>query len=1102
MSLPESYTINGQTVSSTRFYEVACNPRRHVVVEACAGAGKTWMLVSRMLRALLEGVEPQQILAITFTKKAAGEMRARLLEWLEKFAQTDDPKLDLEMQQRGIAAADCAALREKLRALDAQLMQSAQPVQIRTFHSWFAQLTRAAPAALRHELGLPGSYELLEDDSQIVDAVWPRFWATVQASEELTQVFNESVAATGRSNTQKCLEAGLRNRVEFAAADASVLHSTSVPHFTEVFADFKGLEHPDDWFGLSSTQNLLRSAAIALGKGSAKTPKADAVALEKLISEGRWAEADGVLLTKQGLAPKNPATAGMDEAQKQTLSLAREQCERLVQARVQHQAWLHQQRMATLSRALLEVFVGVKRERGWVDMGDIEQVALRLLNDPAMGAWLQEVLDWRIRHLLIDEFQDTNPLQWQVLLGWLQSYAGQPALAPSMFIVGDPKQSIYRFRRADPQVFEAAKTFVREGLQGDWLACDHTRRNAQSIIALTNAVMKTAAEQGLIMGYRAHTTASEDAGEVLALPLVTLKSDAPTQTVQTEGAWRDSLNTPRTQADEHVRQLEARQAARWIAGRIQAGEKASEIMVLARKNERLARMEEELRALGVACVRADQESLFDSPEVQDIVSLLECLLQPANDLALARALKSPVFGMDDGALARIALAARAGDAEEGRTWRETLSRLRLTDAQGRSVAEALARWQGWLQQWPVHDALSHMMDDGQILERYAQAVPDAIHLRVQAHLQALLMASLSIGGGRFVSARRLLRSLKDGRVKAPMAAQAAAVRLLTIHKAKGLEADTVLLLDSLPTADNPRGMRVLLQWPAEKPAPAQFAFVTSLSKPAKSLESVVRTELDLDGREDLHCLYVAMTRAKKCLVLSASEGKKTVQPQAWHARLQETGLLTDTQAPEAPPSATQAGSGRLLDVQPAVQSLGRASDAEVLPKPSGGDSQQELAARIGSALHRLLQAAPANAGPLRWQPDANLLRSVANEFELHSEVAAQVGAAASRVVQGQSWIWDAQTVRWASNEMEIWARGKLLRLDRVIRTENPSGESTWWVLDHKSTRDPLNHPPLMEQLRVYQTAFADVLRQQPGMGLAEVRAGFVTAEGNFFELTS
>ena len=109
--------INGVLSDAAAFYRVACDPQRSVAVEACAGAGKTWMLVSRILRALLAGCEPQDILAITFTKKAAGEMRQRLLAWLRDFARHSDAKLAQELVSRGMAPEQAAAGVPALRAL-------------------------------------------------------------------------------------------------------------------------------------------------------------------------------------------------------------------------------------------------------------------------------------------------------------------------------------------------------------------------------------------------------------------------------------------------------------------------------------------------------------------------------------------------------------------------------------------------------------------------------------------------------------------------------------------------------------------------------------------------------------------------------------------------------------------------------------------------------------------------------------------------------------------------------------------------------------------------------------------------------------------------
>jgi ATP-dependent helicase/nuclease subunit A len=202
------------------------------------------MLVSRILRALLEGAAPHEILSITFTKKAAGEMRQRLTEWLEEFAKATPEQLEKELLIRGIGPQAARELREPLRNLYQTLLVQGRPVQIRTFHSWFAALLRTAPLSVLEALGLPTAYELLEDDAQAVAQVWRPFHMRLLREPEARQDYEAVVATHGRFQTERALEAALQRRVEFALADAQGAVLASVPHFSEHFPEFSGVEEP------------------------------------------------------------------------------------------------------------------------------------------------------------------------------------------------------------------------------------------------------------------------------------------------------------------------------------------------------------------------------------------------------------------------------------------------------------------------------------------------------------------------------------------------------------------------------------------------------------------------------------------------------------------------------------------------------------------------------------------------------------------------------------------------------------------------------------------------------------------------------------------
>jgi ATP-dependent helicase/nuclease subunit A len=441
-----AFEHNGTHVERSRFYALACDPQRSVAVEACAGSGKTWMLVSRMVRALLEGCAPHEILAITFTKKAAAEMRQRLQDVLHQFAGQDDDALRDELRARGLPHEPTDAQLVTLRGLHHTLLRGGRMVQVRTFHSWFATLLRSAPLQALADLGLPESYELLENDAKAVAEVWPRFLATVASDPTARADYMEAVATHGRHQTHKALEAALAKRVEFALADAQGVVDASVQTFGQRYPQFAQLSAdmstPSAAFTLPHNRSLLLDAARLLGAATQATLTKAAVALEAAVSGQDWPGVVQALLTQSGSPRKfSDKAAGMD-----TIRQAQDWVVQVQAAEHQHQAWLHQQRMARLTRVVVAQYAALKRERGWLDMNDLERAALALMTDPVLSGWVQERLDARVRHLLIDEFQDTNPLQWQALSAWLAGYAGA-GHAPSVFVVGDPKQSIYRFRR-------------------------------------------------------------------------------------------------------------------------------------------------------------------------------------------------------------------------------------------------------------------------------------------------------------------------------------------------------------------------------------------------------------------------------------------------------------------------------------------------------------------------------------------------------------------------------------------------------------------------------------------------------------------------------
>ncbi len=1081
-----AYRADGAPVERAAFYALACDPRRSVVVEACAGAGKTWMLVSRILRALLDGAAPQEILAITFTRKAAGEVRERLNGWLREFgAAATPPARRIEaLVERGMSAAQAEAAAPALAALHETVLRGGRGVEVRTFHAWFAQLLRAAPLELLAGLGLQRDAELVEDPAEHYDAVHRRFHAVLLREPALRADHATLVAQRGRHQVRRWLDTALDKRIEFELADAAGTLEDSVPAAAQRWPALAGLAHPTDVLLGGAWRAELGALAAALG--SAKKRERDAAAgivdaLAVIDAPREVYRRLRAALFTQGNPPaprKLEAVAGLA-----TMQDALEQIAAQIQ---QHEAHLEHSRLVRLVRVLLAEYATYKRRRGLADMADLERCALALLRDAELSGWVQQRLDARVRHLLIDEFQDTSPLQWHALHAWLAAYAGAGggAAPPSVFIVGDPKQSIYRFRRAEPRVFAAARAFVATALGGTVLECDHTRRNAPELLEVLNGVFAAAAGRAEFDGFRAHTTGADtgaDAG-LAVIPRIERPPKGTGAGGAPEPVWRDTLTTPRHAPEEVLREQEAAAVAGAIRALLDAGRcPPAEVMVLCRKRASLRLLADALRSRHVPHVAADELVLNEATEALDLVAVLDALVSPQHTLSLARALRCPLFGASDADL--IALRIEAGPQGD---WWSALA----TVAPGRpALARAAALLAGWREAsrvLPPHDLLERIVAEGELRERLAAVVPPEDVARALDVVDAVLAQALVLDAGRYATPYGYVRALKRRALRVAAPAHPQAVQLLTVHGAKGLEADVVFLMDADPEPRNADSATVLVDWPVEADVPRRVAFVYSESASPPSLHDLVADENRARRREELNGLYVALTRARCRIVVSATAPHRpaSVGP-SWWAQVEP--LAARWVAPPARPGRAAPDAPR-----PAVRRLpGPLTPPAAVEAPAPEADAATPATRLGQAVHRVLEWATAGAA---GEPLAGLAHAAAAAY---GAPAGEVARVAGRILAhpDSARFFTAAAIGWAGNEVPVvGADGELLRIDRLVRLDADGAGPTWWVLDYKLQHRPQDLPAYHAQLRRYRAAVA---RARPG---EPVRCALITGEGAVVEL--
>jgi ATP-dependent helicase/nuclease subunit A len=1103
-----AYRIGGHAAAAAAFYAAACDPRGSVVVEACAGAGKTWMLVSRIVRALLDGTAPQEILAITFTRKAAGEMRTRLDEWLRDWSRWRAPpdKRVEELVARGLEPAAARAAEPALGTLHERVLESGRRVEIHTFHAWFSQLLRAAPIDALRELGLQPELEILDDLEEHRERIWRRFHAAVLADPVLRDDHATLVRDRGRAQAVRWLETAWNRRLEIELADAAGTLQTSVPAFDVLWPGRAGEGGPTRPMLERASAEQLAAAARALGAQRGKKCQDAAGSLVDALAiddpRGRFDRAWNALHTLEGTRRRHVDAPGVDAAAAMLAEVDR--------AVRQQDAHLEHGRLVRLARALLRETAAYKRLRGLADMNDLERAALHLLRDATLAGQVQERLDARVRQLLVDEFQDTSPLQWQALHAWLSGYAGAGGGAsaqrpPGVFIVGDPKQSIYRFRRAEPRVFEAARRFVVEGLDGRALACDHTRRSAPEVLAAVNAVFRQAAGEGLFDGFRAHTTelGPRPGAGVRALPREPRPDDAgPARAVE----WRDSLTQPRIEPEVRRRDAEARRVAQAVATTIADGVAPGEVYVLCRRREPLRAVAGQLAALHAPHAAADDAPLDEAPEARDLIAVLDAVVSPRHALSLAHALRSPLFGAHDDDLVALADAARALEAD----WWEALLRVGPARPALARAAALLAGWRAAVRTLPPHDLLDRIVHEGDLHARVVAAVPPERRAAALAAVDAVIGLALTLDGARYATPYAFVRALKRRALSVPAPLAPEAVQLLTVHGAKGLEARAVFVVDADPEPRNGDSATLLVDWPVDAPAPRTCAFVYSETRCAPSLEALRDAELRARSREELNGLYVAMTRAKERLTFSATEPYSRREPTWWD---RVSPLATQQAAAAAPPPSAA----------PRVPVLRELPAVSVEPAGERPRAHDDEASRLGQAVHRVLEwatasgrapraappeppaqatldlgipepaAAPRAAARAHGAPDlAPLAQCAARMFRVD---AAQVRRLAQRIHASPAVarFFAGPTLRWSGNEVGVGEGGEALRIDRLVLLAGESGP-TWWVLDYKLAHAPEALAEYRAQLRRYRRA---VEALQPG---AAVRCAFITGEGQLVEV--
>lgn len=1061
---------------------LATQPDRSFSVLASAGTGKTWQLVARLTRLLLHGAKSDSILAITFTRKAAGEMQLRLNQRFQELLHADDPELDSMLTQ--IGEQPTAALRDKARNLLEEWLRSEQTLRTTTFHSFCRELLQRFPL----EAGLPPGFELAEQTGLLLEESWDALFAEAtgapdQPLADALEVLFE--ALNGLHNTRAALFDFVEHRSDWWAftrqgrdpvrSAVAYLEAKLAPDASACSAD---------GFWNAATRGKLAEFAALLGRHATGTNLAHAAIIETTLSHNPDADSaielfQPAFFTAAGdrrkRSPGNAQRKAMgEEGQERFLELHAWFCE-TIEAVVEQQR--RQQTLRTntawyrAGQRMLDHYQRIKRERRLLDFADLEWNTYLLLSHREQAHWVQFKLDQRIDHLLIDEFQDTNPTQWQLILPLLEEMAASSERWRSLFIVGDAKQSIYRFRRGNPRLLECASTWMQQHLQAESIHLDASRRSSPAILELVNKVFLQAEMQQLLPGFQPHTTHKTEAwGRVELWPLI--EAETGSAEPPCEGL-RNPLQQPRLVSLDrrHYREGQA------IAARIQelVRERVAgygDIVILMRSRTHLADYEAALRDNGIPYLSLDRGTLLQSLEIRDLEALLVVLMTPQDNLSLAQVLRSPIFSVTDDDLMLLAQQA-AGP------WIERLAAVAgMLDAEHplHRANHLLESWRSLAGHVPIHDLLERVFHESNLLERYEAAFPATQSARVQANLSRFVELALEVDAGRYPTLPRFLERVRQLRKldregpnqATPTAEGGARVHLLTIHAAKGLESPVVFLADSTNLGNSPPGHQSLVRWPAQADRPSDFMLLGNTRQRdgvSKGLHELERQE---EHRESANLLYVALTRAKHMLIVSGCAQTSRSRSRSWYTQIATAVCGQDTpqapwideflQAPErSAAEPLQQPSGTDFDPRLRQPIPTRGLWREIAPSRAARQEDVESGDALGRlrgvAIHRMLQLAT-DAGVHEPCRDVITQRVAAEMQWAHGDPTLQSWwQEVERLLADPklTWVFDPQASASAYNEVpiEYLDNGQTVYgiIDRLV-----ARDTGVWLIDYKTHR--------------------------------------------------
>ncbi len=1071
------------------------SPDTSVFVSANAGAGKTSLLTNRVLSLLLHGAQPSSILCLTFTNAAAAEMKSRVQSVLGHWVMASDESLVGALQEILNYTPDARQLRQA-RSLFASVLEMPDGIRIQTIHGFCQSLLRRFPL----EAHISPHFTVIDSRTEqeiLREARLRLLMDTNDRNPELQNAITYLAQQGGEYGLNNLLAEIIQHKRKFV----SLFHTPGGVKYIEerLFSSLGVAQNVDEndlvrqhfKYDVETLTTLRQTADVLLQGEKTDHQTGDGLATW-LEHQENIEEYLGVFLTASGEPRKKLYTVKTltDTVLIEALLAEQQRVLAYSKARNVLSTATHTRYGLRIIQQFLALYDGLKRGRSAMDYDDLIVTASELLGRENVSPWILYKLDGGIDHILVDEAQDTSPEQWKIIDTLAQEFfsgEGRKQTNRSLFVVGDEKQSIYSFQGADVDALSKmqkhfSKRIHDAAINVQEVALTHSYRSTPEVLRAVDLIFSHEdTRKGLTSSHEdlKHSPIRIDQPGLVELwPLLRPEEQ--------------SSYAPTTLLVRHI----AEQIRGWLKDGIMLEAKdrklrPGDIMVLVRKRGKIVdALTRALKRQNIPVSGIDRMRLSDDLAIQDLMALGKALLLPTDDLTLASLLKSPIFNLSEEELFEL-----AWNREEHTLWAR-LRQLAQTDENYSDAYNLLSDLRAKVDYVSPFELYSYVLDScgarRKFIGRMGQECADPIDEFLNQALLYERSHSASMQG--FIH----WLETSDNEIKRDMEQSNNAVRIMTVHGAKGLQAPVVILPD---TVDVPRQADRLL-WYDDKTIsiplfPQASAFEDELSANIRAQQK------ELMLAEHRRLFYVALTRAEDRLYICGATSKKTINEQSWY-HMAHTGLQNNADTYEAEHGiGLRMGTPPQSDAASAVENQEEVKNAAIYdfsfldqpppvePTPSrplspsklAGDEPAAASPSSGGALyqrgvliHRLLQYLPS----VQAEKYEEVAQNLAGGFsEMPEEIRLESIAEVIRVLQDpkHAFLFSKGSLAEVPVAGNVTIDGRVISVAGQIDRLSIS-DDTVWIVDYKSNIKPVQRAEDISMVYLRQLLLYKLLLEQ------------------------